>query len=178
VPAPGVDYGYGYTGDGYFGGRWQNCAFFCNSAVNNISTVHVTNAYNQTVVVNSTTNYVSYNGGNGGIEALPTAEQDAAAKQRHIATTPEQTWQVEAASKNRELFSKQNHGQPVIAATSRPGSFEGEGVTRSKPAQNANVEPPKGETVKPERQGEAEKPTPKGEMAKPEMKAEKPEPKQ
>jgi hypothetical protein len=175
----GVDYGYGYTGDGYFGGRWQDGAFFYNRAVNNVSNVHVTNVYDQTVVVNNRTNYVSYSGGNGGIEARATPEQEAVAKERHIAATPEQTRQVEAASKNRALFSKENHGQPVIAATAKPGAFEGEGVTHAKPGQNANVEPAKGEMAKPQRQGEAEKPAPKGEMAKPERQgeAEKPAPK-
>ena len=26
----GIDYGYGYTGEGYLGGRWENGAFFYN----------------------------------------------------------------------------------------------------------------------------------------------------
>ena len=63
----GVDYGYGYAGNGYQGGRWQNGAFFYNRSVNNITNVNIRNVYNETVVVDNSTHYVSYNGGQGGI---------------------------------------------------------------------------------------------------------------
>ena len=33
----GIDYGFGYTGDGYEGGYWNNGAFFYNTAVNTIT---------------------------------------------------------------------------------------------------------------------------------------------
>ena len=65
----GVNYGYGYTGYGYEGGYWRNGAFAYNRSVNNITNVHVTNVYEKTVVVNNV-NRVSYNGGNGGLQAL------------------------------------------------------------------------------------------------------------
>jgi hypothetical protein len=47
----GVDYGFGYNGAGYFGGRWDNGQYFYNSAVNNIGAAHVTNVYNQTASI-------------------------------------------------------------------------------------------------------------------------------
>ena len=69
----GVNYGYGYTGNGYEGGYWNNGAFFYNRSVNNITNVtNITNVYNKTVINNVTINNVSYNGGNGGITARPT----------------------------------------------------------------------------------------------------------
>ena len=38
----GIDYGFGYSGDGYFGGRWDHGAFFYNRTVNNkIGRAHV-----------------------------------------------------------------------------------------------------------------------------------------
>ena len=47
-------------------------AFFYNRTVNNIpDNVHITNVYNRTVVNNVTVNRVSFNGGNGGIQARP-----------------------------------------------------------------------------------------------------------
>ena len=182
----GVDYGFGYTGNGYLGGRWQNGAFFYNRTVNNIGTVHITNVYNETVVVDRTTNYVSYNGGAGGIEARPTPEQEAVAKEQHVEATAMQTRQVEAASKERALFSKENHGQPRIAATSKAGIFEGEGVSPARRPENANSEAPKqqeptaatatpenkGGEPKPERQGAIEKTQPKDETGKPERQGE------
>src|SRR5579863_2319468 len=51
----GVDYGFGYEGEGYEGGRWQNGAFFYNRAVNQLGSTQVTNVYQQNVTVNNTT---------------------------------------------------------------------------------------------------------------------------
>ena len=126
----GIDYGYGYTGEGYLGGRWQNGAFFYNRAVNNIENVRITNVYNQTVVTNSRSDNVSFNGGKGGIAAKPTSQQLAFAKERHVEATPVQRQHIEKASKDRALFAKQNHGEPPVAATPRAGVFQGSGVSR------------------------------------------------
>jgi hypothetical protein len=126
----GIDYGYGYTGEGYLGGRWENGAFFYNRAVNNIENVRITKVYNQAVVVNNRSNNVSFNGGRGGTAARPTSQQEAVAKERHVEATPVQRQHVETASKDRALFSKQNHGEPAVAATPRAGVFQGAGVSR------------------------------------------------
>jgi hypothetical protein len=126
----GIDYGFGYTGDGYYGGRWDRGVFFYNRAVNNFANVRIGNVYSQTVVINNRADRVSFNGGNGGIQARPTPQQEAFARQRHIEATPVQRQHAEIASKDRSLFSKQNHGEPAIAATSRPGVLQGEGVVR------------------------------------------------
>jgi len=127
----GIDYGCGYNGDGYYGGRWNNGAFFYNRTVNNVENVRITNIYNETVVVHDTSTRVSFNGGNGGIAARPTPQQEAFGRERHVEATPVQRQQVvETASKDRSLFSKQNHGEPAIAATPRAGVFQGAGVVR------------------------------------------------
>ncbi|WP_210253800.1 YXWGXW repeat-containing protein [Bradyrhizobium sp. S69] len=126
----GVDYGYGYNGDGYYGGRWNNGAFFYNRTVNNVESIHITNIYNETVVVHNNSTRVSFNGGNGGIAARPTPQQEAFGRERHVEATPVQRQQVETASRDRSLFSKQNHGEPAIAATPRAGVFQGAGVVR------------------------------------------------
>jgi hypothetical protein len=179
----GIDYGYGYGGSGYQGGRWQNGAFFYNREVNNFGSVNIKNVYDETVAVNNASSNVSYNGGKGGIEARPTPEEQAAAKERHVEATPLQTQHVEAASKDRALFSKENHGEPPVAATPRAGTFKGEGVTGSKPSPNAKAEvakpEPKAEVAKPEPKAGTAEPEPKAEVAKPEPKAgaAKPEPK-
>jgi hypothetical protein len=125
----GIDYGFGYSGEGYWGGRWDNGHFFYNRSVNNIENVRITNVYNQTVVVNNRINNVSFNGGNGGTAARATPQQEAIARERHVEATPVQRQHVEAASKDRALFSKQNHGEPAVAATPRPGVFQGAGVS-------------------------------------------------
>jgi hypothetical protein len=77
----GINYGFGYAGRGYEGGRWQGQNFFYNTAVNNIRTTQITNVYSSPVVVNNVTtvNRVSYNGGAGGVVATPTPQQLSAA---------------------------------------------------------------------------------------------------
>lgn len=152
----GIDYGYGYTGEGYYGGRWDHGVFFYNRTVNNVTNVRITNVYNQTVVVNNTVNRVSFNGGNGGTTVRPTPQQEAIARERHVEATPVQRQHVEAASKDRALFAKQNHGEPAVAATPRAGTLQGEGVTRASrtpvgPATAPNREP--GRTEQPSPQG-------------------------
>jgi hypothetical protein len=79
----GINYGFGYFGVGFAGGRWDGGHFFYNRAVSNVNVTVIHNVYNTTVENNSTTR-VSYNGGNGGVVARPTPEEQAAAGQRHI----------------------------------------------------------------------------------------------
>jgi hypothetical protein len=146
----GIDYGFGYNGEGYFGGRWDHGTFFYNSTVNNITNVRITNVYNQTVVVNNTVNRVSFNGGNGGTTARPTAQQEAFAHEQHVEATPVQRQHAEAASKDRGLFSKQNHGEPAVAATQRAGVLQGEGVTHASRTPVNPVAAPNRESGRPE----------------------------
>jgi len=133
----GIDYGFGYFGHGYVGGRWQNGHFFYNRAVSNVNVTVIHNTYN-TVIRNTTVNRVSYNGGNGGINARPTREEEAAARERHVPPVAAQVQHEEAARSNRELRASVNHGRPPIAATSRPGAFKESGAV---PARNVAVHP-------------------------------------
>jgi hypothetical protein len=129
----GINYGFGYVGVGYEGGYWQNGAFFYNRSVNNVT--NVTNVYNKTVVVNNVTvNHVSYNGGEGGIAARPTAEEEAVASERHVQPTALQTQHVQTASTNRQLYESVNRGKPAIAATAKAGEFSGGGVVAAREA--------------------------------------------
>jgi len=130
----GVNYGYGYGGAGYQGGYWNNGAFNYNRAANNFGDAHITNVYNRTVVNTTTTNNVSYNGGNGGTAARPTPQEQAVAREPHTPPTPVQTQHQQAAGSNHALLASVNHGRPPVAATSRPGEFSGPGVV---PARNA-----------------------------------------
>jgi hypothetical protein len=124
----GINYGYGYTGDGYVGGHWGPGGFYYNRDVNQFGSVHVTNVYNQTVVNNVTVNNVSYNGGQGGVRAQPTPQQQAFAQQQHTPPVAAQQQHVTMARQNPALRAANNHGNPTIAATSRPSNFSGAGV--------------------------------------------------
>jgi hypothetical protein len=124
----GVNYGFGYVGVGYAGGYWNHGAFYYNTAVSHVNTTVVTNVYNKTVINNTTVNRVSYNGGTGGLSARPTAQEQMAEHEQHVAPTAEQASHEHAALNNRALAASVNHGAPPIAATAKPGVFSGKGV--------------------------------------------------
>ncbi len=116
----GVHYGYGYYGEGYRGGRWDHGHFFYNRFENHVDEVRFHNVYEERVD-HGTEIRVSFNGGNGGIEARENREEEAARRERHIDAVAEQRDHVRMARENPELRASSNHGQPKIMATSRPG---------------------------------------------------------
>lgn len=124
----GVPYGYGYTGNGFEGGRWDHGAFYYNRSVTNLNGVQITNVYDKTVIINNNTR-VSYNGGSGGLTMRPTAADEAFAREPHVPPTRLQTEHLRAASVNSSGFASSNHGRPTVAATARPGEFNGPGAT-------------------------------------------------
>jgi hypothetical protein len=130
----GVNYGFGYGGVGFVGGRWNHGVFAYNSAVMNVNTTVVHNTYvDKTVVVNNTTvNRTSFNGGTGGTTAQPTAAERSAENEKHTPATSEQMSHEHAASTNKSLLASENHGHPSVAATSKPGEFSGRGVEAAK----------------------------------------------
>lgn len=127
----GVDYGFGYTGDGYHGGYWRRDVFYYNTAVTNFRGVRITHVYRQTIVNNIYVRRVSYNGGRGGIAARPTAEDEAAARERHFAPTGLQLRHQYEAADHHAFLNSVNHGRPAIAATPRATVFSGHGVVRA-----------------------------------------------
>jgi WXXGXW repeat (2 copies) len=137
----GIPYGYGYFGHGYEGGRWEHGQFYYNRSVNNINVTNIRNVYVTNVHEDTNVRHVSYNGGNGGINARPSAQEEAAAHERHVPPVAAQTQHVQTASANRELRADNNHGKPPIAATDRPTAFSGSGVVPAKQA-GAPYSPP------------------------------------
>ncbi len=141
----GVNYGFGYGGVGFAGGYWNHGVFAYNRAYSNVNVSVIHNTYTKTVINSNTTiNRTSYNGGAGGINARPTADEEAAAHEHHIDATSAQVQHEHAASTNRAMLASENHGRPAIAATSRPGEFSGHGVVaaRDAGAVHANDRPP------------------------------------
>ncbi len=128
----GINYGFGYVGVGYLGGVWDHGVFRYNAAVNNVRNTTVTNVYNKTVIVNKSVTNVSFNGGAGGTIARPSAQELAAEHDRHFEPTPIQAQHEHAAGSNRALLHSENHGRPMVAATARPGEFNGKGVVAAR----------------------------------------------
>jgi hypothetical protein len=137
----GINYGFGYTGVGFVGGEWRGGAFYYNRSVTNVSVTNVTNVYNRTVVVNNTRT-VSYNGGQGGVEARPTPQEESAAHEHHAAPLAAQTEHEHMASQNRQNFASENHGRPAIAATARPGDFSSHSAVPARAAGGEYHAPP------------------------------------
>jgi hypothetical protein len=129
----GINYGYGYTGSGYYGGRWDHDHFRYNSAANNFGSRHVTNVYRQTINVSNAT-HVSFNGGRGGLRAQPRAAELSAARDQHVPANSQQAQHERAAAGNRALLSSVNRGRPPVAATSHPAEFSGAGTVRARGA--------------------------------------------
>ena len=81
----GINYGFGYGGVGFGGGEWRGGSFFYNTAVMHVDTVHITNVYvNKTVIVNNES-HVAFNGGEGGVAARPTAQEEEYSREKHTA---------------------------------------------------------------------------------------------
>jgi hypothetical protein len=129
----GINYGFGYFGVGFEGGRWDGGHFFYNRSVSNVNINEIHNVYNSPAR-NNNENHVSYNGGNGGIDARPTAQEEAAARDRHIPPVAAQTQHAQAARANPQQRASSNMGRPGVAATPRPGDFNDRGAAPAKAA--------------------------------------------
>jgi YXWGXW repeat-containing protein len=129
----GVDYGYGYDGEGFEGGYWRGSQFYYNRAVVHVGPTIVNNYYH-TVVYNNTYEHVSYNGGRGGVVAHPTRGQMLAEREPHIGFTPVQQRQQRMAFADPSLRADRNHGRPPVAATARPAVFHGSNVIPARAA--------------------------------------------
>jgi hypothetical protein len=146
----GINYGFGYTGIGFAGGYWTNGVFDYNTAVTNPGAANIVNTYNAPITINKTpdvtsninstiANNVSYNRGPGGTTAAATPEQQAyAANQaQQVPPTPAQVQHQQAAATNKAQCYVHNKGAPPIAATARPGDFQGAVTRASAPPSNA-----------------------------------------
>ena len=137
----GINYGYGYGGQGYYGGRWVGNTFRYNRAVTRVNTSVIHNTYVNKQVVRNTGSRASFNGP-GGTTAKPTAKEEAAAKAEHIPATSTQQSRVEAAKNNPDLHANNNHGKPkaeAIKALDRNSQAQtGAGKAKGKAALEAN----------------------------------------
>lgn len=116
----GVNYGYGYGGIGFVGGRWNHGVFAYNRAVANFGRTRVTNVYNNTTIVRQNTiinNYhVSYNGGANGIRRQPTTRDAQFTSERRLPPTANQDSQRRVAGLDRGQLASINYGRPATLA--------------------------------------------------------------
>lgn len=141
----GIVYGFGYFGSGFEGGRWEGGHFFYNRYVSNVNVSVVRNVYETRIDTrNANEVRVSFNGGNGGINARPTSQEEAFARERHVGPTSEQTQHMDAARGNPQFRATANHGKPPVAATARPGEFSGHGAVAAREGGNYTPPPNRG----------------------------------
>lgn len=116
----GINYGFGYPGTGFYGGSWNGGNFGYNTAVANVNRTNIHNTYNKTVVCNNCNNKnVSFNGGKGGIQARPTADQITSRKNGRVPTTAQKD-QALIAGKDRNQLASVNKGKPTLTTSDKP----------------------------------------------------------
>lgn len=113
----GINYGFGYGGVGFIGGRWEGEHFLYNTAVVNVNRTVVRNVYVDRTVINNTTvvNHASFNGP-GGITRQPTNEERVAVREQHFQPTSNQLAHEHTAGQDRSQFASVNNGRPGTAA--------------------------------------------------------------
>ena len=136
----GLNYGYGYTGSGYWGGRWDRGRFRYNSAVNNIPSGRAHNVYRQPVAARPS-HPESFTGGTSHYRTPPTASERRFDATPHGAPTREQADHETRAIGMPEQRMGNNHGMPPTAATPRPGGFGDPQVEHGRPAPQMRAQP-------------------------------------
>lgn len=128
----GINYGYGYFGSGYSGGRWDRGAFHYNRSVNNIDTRVVHNVYTQPVTNNQNRARTSFNGGPGGVTSRPSSADIRVQSARHIEPTENQVQHERSALGTPAQRASVNHGAPQLTATRKPSEFVARGAETQK----------------------------------------------
>ena len=116
----GINYGFGYTGLGFYGGYWNQGAFVYNRAVTNVDPRIEHHVYSRRVVNFTPFNRISYNGGRGGVNRRATPAELAVRSETRIAPLPVQMEHRQAAAANRAQFARENGGHPALAAQAGP----------------------------------------------------------
>lgn len=119
----GINYGYGYFGVGFLGGRWNGGFFEYNTAVWRVNTVIIHRTYidrdwDRHYVARDS--HVAFNGGPGGIRHDPDRYERAYMREPHMQRTAFQTRHIEAARNDREAYYNVNHGRPAHIVATRP----------------------------------------------------------
>ena len=142
----GINYGHGYTGSGYQGGRWTQGGFQYNRAASNVNERVVHAMYNARVVNPVGASHASFQGGASGSHVQPTeAQRQLPSAGRHGPTAEQMTHEHGSLAAPAQRASV-SHGAPPVAATPRPSEFDAAGVqgarTRSAARGQAAGAPP------------------------------------
>ena len=120
----GVNYGFGYMGIGFIGGRWHEHRFEYNTAYVHVNETIIHTTYiDRTVIRDHEVEHdsrVAYAGGPGGIRHDPSMEERRAMQEQHLAPTRFQQQHFEAARNDHSNYFNANHGRPQNLVLARP----------------------------------------------------------
>jgi len=138
----GINYGYGYSGRGYYGGEWRRGHFHYNTAVVHVNTRIIHNTYINRTVINTTVinNRYSFNG-RGGVAVQPSKEELAATREHHLKPTPEQNVNQLRARNNPNQFTKGNGGAKPVFASPKIAPFHPQNNSGNKGIKPDNGKP-------------------------------------
>lgn len=129
----GINYGFGYVGTGFWGGRWEGNSFRYNTTVWHVNNTVIHNTYTASPAAGPGSR-AAFNG-KGGITAQPNASEQAAMKENHVAPTSSQRSHEQAMSKDKSQWASVNKGKPGTASMSTVGGqkFNAGGSAADKP---------------------------------------------
>ena len=104
----GINYGNGYFGAGFTGGRWVGNVFHHNTVITNVDIHNVHNVYEDRTVIRKVTGPNHSFHGEGGSNARPTREEEDAGRAHHQGPTPAQVSHAQEAH-DHHLAA---HGEP------------------------------------------------------------------
>lgn len=104
----GINYGNGYFGTGFTGGRWVGNVFHHNAVVSNVDRRNVHNVYEDRTVLRPVTGPNHAFAGKGGSPARPSPAEAAATRAPHQGPTPAQASHAQEAHNNHLAA----HGAP------------------------------------------------------------------
>src|SRR5579862_1075886 len=118
----GINYGFGYYGNGFVGGMWNGPAFSYNTAVMTVDRTVVRRVYvNKTVITKTIVDRdrTSFNGGDKGVQLRPTPAQ-LALRRSGMAPTSVQREHEQVAAQDRHHLATVNNGHPEHGAMAHP----------------------------------------------------------
>jgi hypothetical protein len=119
----GIDYGFGYSGYGYQGGRWEGQHFHYNASVNSLGSGHTRHVYRSSPMGQYNVNRASVNGGPGGVIARATPAELQQQGGRRTGPSAVQQQHEQQAMTLPGQRQQNNRGSPALATTPRPAQF-------------------------------------------------------
>jgi hypothetical protein len=128
----GINYGFGYAGEGFVGGDWRDGHFRYNTAVMRVNERFHYKYEDRAVIFRGKRSRLAFNG-RGGIDRRPNERERLAANEHHIMATREQIRNQQIARADKSQFASHNGG--------KPGNFARANVPAKGPGVNTSQRP-------------------------------------